>query len=276
MFAGGLGGFFHEAVGIGIGILFVVHFLLNISMTKGLINSATKPGAKANKVLLLMMDIVLLIGMPIVIATGVLMAKDLFVIDTGLPWELIFNIHNVLSYVCLGAMLIHLLLHAKYLVTVCKKLPSALGSKEMRSALCRFGAGTAAGIVLYFSLSLGNIFFRNTDNLLSISKDIQSDTQTDTPTEPTVITHDNTIPEPIQGTSIIDDNDSQGEDDEVIISEPQPETEGDTPPSLEDFLSKLTCTGCGKHCSPLYPRCGRGNMQAQQAEEEYMQTYYSA
>ena len=54
-------------------------------MTKGLINSATKPGAKANKVILLMMDIVLLIGMPIVIATGVLMAKDLFVIDTGLP-----------------------------------------------------------------------------------------------------------------------------------------------------------------------------------------------
>ena len=112
---------------------------------------------------------------------------------------------------------------------------------------------------------------------MSISKDIQSDTQTDNPTEPTVITHDNTIPEPTQGTSIIDDNDSQGaEDDEVIISEPQPETEGDTPPSLEDFLSKLTCTGCGKHCSLLYPRCGRGNMQAQQAEEEYMQTYYSA
>lgn len=112
---------------------------------------------------------------------------------------------------------------------------------------------------------------------MSISKDIQSDTQTDTPTEPTVITHDNTIPEPTQGTSIIDDNDSQGaEDDEVIISEPQPETEGNTPPSLEDFLSKLTCTGCGKHCSLLYPRCGRGNMQAQQAEEEYMQTYYSA
>ena len=126
-------------------------------MTKGLINSATKPDAKANKVILLMMDIVLLIGMPIVIATGVLMAKDLFVVDTGLPWEIIFNIHNVLSYVCLGAMLIHFLLHAKYLVTVCKKLPSALGSKEMRSALCRFGAGTAAGIVLYFSLSLGNI-----------------------------------------------------------------------------------------------------------------------
>lgn len=155
MFAGGLGGFFHEAVGIGIGILFVIHFLLNISMTKGLINSATKPGAKANKVILLMMDIVLLIGMPIVIATGVLMAKDLFVVDTGLPWELIFNIHNVLSYVCLGAMLIHLLLHAKYLVTVCKKLPSALGSKEMKSALCRFGVGSASRGGIYADLLFG-------------------------------------------------------------------------------------------------------------------------
>ena len=288
MFARDLGGFFHETVGLGICILFVMHFLLNLSMTKGLLNSATKSGAKANKIILLMMDIVLLIGMPLVIVSGVLMAKDLFVVDTGLPWELIFNLHNVLSYVCLGAMLLHLVLHAKYLIAVCKKLPSALGSKEMKSALCRFGAGTAAGIVLYCSLSVGNAFYTGTEKASTFIKEIQPDTKAEAPSE-SVVTHDNTIPEPTQDTSIadndpqstqdisiIDDDVQSTENDEPIISQTQPETQGDTPPSLEEFLSKLNCTACGKHCSLLTPRCGRGQMQAQQAEEEYNQTYYSA
>lgn len=288
MFARGMGGFFHETVGLGICILFAIHFLLNLSMTRGLLHSATKSGAKADKVILLMMDIVLLIGMPLVIISGVMMAKDLFVVDPPLPWELIFNLHNVLSYVCLGAMLIHLILHAKYLIAVCKKLPSALGSKEMKSALCRFGTGTAAGIVLYCSLSVGNAFYNGTEKAATLIKETQPDTKAEATSE-AVITHDNTIPEPTQGTIIIDDevqstqgtsiidDDVQGtEDDEPIIAPTQPETQGDTPPSLEEFLSKLTCTGCGKHCSLLSPRCGRGQMQAQQTEQEYNQTYYSA
>ncbi|MGN1112119.1 MAG: hypothetical protein ACI4RP_02845 [Acutalibacteraceae bacterium] len=287
MFATGLGGFFHETVGLGICILFVIHFLLNLSMTKGLIHSATRSGAKASKVILLMMDIVLLIGMPIVIVSGVMMAKDLFVVDTGLPWELIFNLHNILSYVCLGAMLIHLLLHAKYLIAVCKKLPSALGGKEMKSALCRFGAGTAAGIVLYCSLSVGNAFYNGSQKVDTIINDTQADTQSELPSE-TVITHDNTIPAPdseitdstisdSEQDTVITEDETQGTvEDEPTIAPTQPETQGDTPPSLEDYLSKLNCTACGRHCSLLYPRCGRGQMQAQQAEEEYNQTYYSA
>ena len=35
MFADGVGDFFHEAAGIGIGALFIIHILLNRSMTKG-------------------------------------------------------------------------------------------------------------------------------------------------------------------------------------------------------------------------------------------------
>ena len=42
---------------------------------------------------------------------------------------------------------------------------------------------------------------------------------------------------------------------------------------LAEFLSGLRCSGCGKHCPLSHPRCARGEMQAQQATEEYYQTY---
>ena len=45
------------------------------------------------------------------------------------------------------------------------------------------------------------------------------------------------------------------------------------PPTLAEFLSGLRCSGCGKHCPLSHPRCGRGEMQAQQATEVYYQTY---
>ena len=44
-------------------------------------------------------------------------------------------------------------------------------------------------------------------------------------------------------------------------------------PSLSDYLGKLFCTGCGKHCSLLSPGCGHGRQQAQQAETQYVQEY---
>lgn len=42
--------------------------------------------------------------------------------------------------------------------------------------------------------------------------------------------------------------------------------------SLEDYLSKLYCTACPKHCPLSNPQCGRGELQAQQAEQEYYAT----
>lgn len=143
MFARGAGEFFHEAAGIGIGILFIIHILLNLSMTKGLFRSVNNRKAKPVRIIQFISDILLMICMPVVIITGILIARELLVIDSGLPWELIFTIHNVLSYVCLGVMAVHLLLHLKYLVGVCTKFPLLLKGAALKSALIRFGAGAA-------------------------------------------------------------------------------------------------------------------------------------
>ncbi len=128
MFGQSLGGFFHETVGIGIGILFVIHFTLNRSMIKGLLKSVT--GGNSKKIILLVSDIILTICMPIVIITGMLIARKLFVIHPGISWRRLFELHNVLSYVCLGVMILHILLHAKYLLGVFKNFIRSYRKKK--------------------------------------------------------------------------------------------------------------------------------------------------
>lgn len=115
-----MGGFFHEAVGIGIGALFIIHILLNRSMTKGLMASVRAGSGGIRKRLLLASDLILFIGMPLVILTGILIAKELFVLRIGLPWKQIFLLHKYASYGCLAAICLHVLMHARYLAGVVK------------------------------------------------------------------------------------------------------------------------------------------------------------
>ena len=44
-------------------------------------------------------------------------------------------------------------------------------------------------------------------------------------------------------------------------------------PTLEQYLSKLFCTACGRRCLLTNPACGRGREQQENAVQEYNQTY---
>lgn len=125
---------------------------MNISMIKGLLKAVKK--GKTEKIILLISDITLSICMPVVIITGIMIAKELFIIQSGISWILLFNIHNILSYICLGTMLVHILFHAKYIAGVCKKLPSVVSGTEMKSAVTRVSLGALAAVVLYSSLAV--------------------------------------------------------------------------------------------------------------------------
>lgn len=289
MFAGGLGGFFHEIAGIGFCVIYIVHILLNRPMTRGLFKGVKSTSRKPDRVILLISDIVMMICMPIVVLTGILIARELFVIDIGLPWDFIFSLHNALSYVCLGTMALHLLLHAKYLIGVFKKLPSVNG-REVRSALYRFGAGAAAAVTIYFSVySVINGNMTN-EPLASAGKN----NNTPKPTEPVataptteVLTQEQTISTTLPITEdYFANTEGENTDEQIEMTtqqvveeetqiEPVTEEETEEIPSLEEFLSGMNCTGCGKHCSLLSPRCGRGEAQAEQAQYEYEQMYYS-
>lgn len=307
MFAKGTGDFFHEAAGIGIGILFIIHLILNRSMTRGLVSGIKKGSARADRKLLGILDIILCVGMPVVIVTGILIAKELFVINSGLSWRMLFTLHNVMSYVCLGAIALHTVLHGKYLAGVCKKITS-IGNRELKSAVCRFGAGAAAMVTLY---SATYIYLhrendgefqapKTTDNKIAQSVSDQSRADISTPsddgtsnktTQPVLdqsqtdvnapsdddTSSDDTVYSEVQtetseaiteNVTLIYENDEQ---DEQTIAEPAPEDI----PTLEEYLGNLHCTGCNRSCSLLNPRCGKGQSQAEQAQEDYLQMYGS-
>ena len=44
-------------------------------------------------------------------------------------------------------------------------------------------------------------------------------------------------------------------------------------PTLDDYLKKLRCGGCGRNCSLINPRCMRGARKESQAETEYYELY---
>lgn len=283
MFSRSVGGFFHETAGIGIGILFALHILLNLSMTKGLFRGVISGKAKPEKVVQLVLDVLLMIFMPVVIVTGILISKELFVINFGLPWEVLFFVHNSLSYVCLAFMGIHILLHLKYLAGIIKKLPT-LKFEAVKSAIIRFCAGAAVAVTLYFSVYFalnGNTLFKNESTLLN-KNDNTKETQTTEviPRTSEIVTNpvdeSNSSEESIRTTK---NNEESFESTEAIDEEESIEsnkTVEEETLSLEEFLGNMNCTGCGKHCSLLSPRCGRGNMQVQEAINEYNQIYLLA
>lgn len=170
-------------------------------------------------------------------------------------------------------MLLHILLHAKYLAGVLRKLPSAVSGKEMKSAIVRFSAGAFAAVALYSSLAV----YKNIsdEKELSDERDFIKDKNT-----VSTVPEDSSSAETESVLPVIEENSvPDSENDEILITEsPDDESsielpETTPPPTLEEYLSVLTCTGCGRGCSLLTPRCRKGQAQAAQAEEKYYQIY---
>ena len=63
----------------------------------------------------------------------------------------------------------------------------------------------------------------------------------------------------------------RGEEDGQIIALTNEQI--DEIPSLEDYLSKLTCSGCGRRCLLTNLGCGRGKRYKEAAEQEYEEQY---
>ena len=66
------------------------------------------------------------------------------------------------------------------------------------------------------------------------------------------------------------DKQTQESEDETKLEEPtaQPDI-----PSLEEYLGKMRCGGCGHGCSLLNPRCMRGARKQSTAKSEYSEMY---
>ena len=139
------------------------------------------------------------------------------------------------------------------LAGVVKKLPS-MEKKELRAALCRFGAGAAVSMALYLALVLC----------------IPSGDKT-APQLPTIPAGGSQSAEDVHPEVTLTDGIPSALGSKAEFGQPSSEDI----PTLEEYLQGLRCTGCGRQCSLISTNCKKGRMQAERMTEEYASMYNS-
>lgn len=124
--------------------------------------------------------------------------------------------------------------------------------KELRTALCRFGAGAVVSVALYLALSL--CLPGDGRNALPLPSVPAGASQAVADVSPEEVLAD-------EISSALESEEESGQQSSEEI------------PTLEEYLQGLRCTGCGRQCSLSSPNCKKGRMQAEQAAEEYAGMY---
>lgn len=233
-----IGPFFHEVVGIGIGTLFIAHVILNGKVIRGLARTALRRGSSAKAKLFFYTDCILSLSMLVTIISGIMISDVVFSFDFN---SSILAMHNISAYVSLVILSGHALLHLRYIAGVIRNSSRQKPSGFAR-ALRRYSAVVAIAVTAYvFSSSA----FNGLSNDTTSNRTSLSDSETATSTE-------NSTDTATQASG------SSSEDDA---------------PTLDEYLSNLYCTGCGRHCSLLSPQCGIGSAQSAAAQVDYNEEY---
>lgn len=256
---------FHEIAGVAIGVFFLVHKLLNLKWIKSVTKNIFGKKVTIETRIRYILDVLLLLGVYTIIVSGIFMSQVLFpqtaTIDS--TWK---SIHTIVSYICIILIGLHVGLHWRWIMNGFSCMFKIHGENKIRKWLLRGAAlalsvwGLVGAVLSGFFTNIG--FASSTPNIPKIhDKNIDEErnpapgtTTNNGATDSSTITNDNT------GSTITNDN-----SDSTINNT---DTTTDTV-SLEKYLSGLTCTGCSKRCSLLYPQCSIGVKQQQQAIQEF-------
>lgn len=270
------GNLLHEVLGLVLLAGFLAHVLINrryyIAQTKALLGEKKTPGkAKAAFALNVIMPVAAL-GMLI---SSVAISKDLFSLINGFFGNYILwrTLHVICAIVILICMFLHVLLHGPLFASLLKR--SAASAQVQKGA--KIGSRILAVILAVAVLKL------SFDNVSSIVRSFGGKSNT-----PGSAYEENSDSFPTPSDGEIKQKPGKGHRGEEFAeksSEPETSAEpsealeesgnGESTISLNDYLSSLNCTGCGRHCSLIAPQCGRGVRQAEEAETEYYSTYSS-
>ena len=278
MFPQGTGVVFHIVAGLSVGALFILHFILNRGVFSAMLRSIRQKKLKPRTATLLAFDVMLIVGMPMLIVTGVLIS-GIFTVGLGSAAFTVYQIHDISAWVCLAAMLSHIAVHARYLVSSLRSIFNRRRDREVRRAFARFASGVMAACMLYvigFQLYKSGIAVPSTGSFSSpseISYDQESsyagDKQSSYDDGNTVIVSDSGSESSDSSSStIVPDSEigESGSSDSSAVSATPSSDDGTT---LEEYLSTLFCTGCGRHCPLSNPQCGRSAQQIAEATADY-------
>ena len=248
------GGLIHEFLGIVILVGFIIHAAANRRYYAAMIKAIKRGEAGTRNKVAFAINIILPFLAILMLLSSVAVSRELLPgISVMFRSEMWVPIHIICAVVLLICVFIHVCLHAKMISAFIGQYAESPALQKLKSAGMRVMA------FLFALLVIKSSFSNMTDavSLLPSGDPDQSEFDSDSNKQ--------------SNEMIIEDNDTGDQDGYVIEIEPEPEAEETV--SLEDYLGSLFCSGCGRHCSLLSPRCGKGENQASQAAEEYYATY---
>ncbi|SMC77335.1 DUF4405 domain-containing protein [Papillibacter cinnamivorans] len=241
----------HESLGLGILAFFALHLWLNGNWIKGVFAGLGRGRIAKPAKLRFVLDLALLILLALIVVSGLEMSRVLFPSLGSGSHEVWYTLHVWASFASAALLALHLGLHWRFLWN---GLRGAVRNRSVR----RWGAGALTAFILL--VSIRSVFFKSDDSGNTAAV-LSSGTSVTGNSDASASQQDETITD--SGTSGKDDENS------LVAATPAPTQAV----SLEDYLSKLVCTGCGRHCSLLSPGCAKGELQAAQAEQTYNEKY---
>lgn len=249
---------YHEIFGIIILFLFLFHKFLNFRWIKLNIKSLLKNNTNPKVVTMLIVDIIMLLLVALTVSTGILISKHILTDIATCNMTATIHRHHSLAYLLGTVLIIHIGLHWSSIRNGIKIKKDSLVEK-----ILVLGVVLVIGITLLCSDTIKKLILPKKEIVAPYQYETenndspQNHTLTDEDNQEKIIKEEYSLP--------IEDNDGVS-----IQNEPTP-----TPdiPTLEDYLSKLFCTGCGRHCLLTNPECGKGRREQQKEVQEYNQMY---
>ena len=248
--------FFHEVFGFGIFALFILHLIFNIPWFRAVAKGISAGTLNAKNTIYFILDSIFTLGILTILVSSPMISR--FVVP-GISSEISASalqawvlVHDVSSYICFGVMILHTLLHVKFLIAVIKNMFRNVANKAVWRSAAGFTAAAGAAFFLYYQAQSAFDAGLAADSLTESSSSASSE----------------------NSASSIGNSSSEtySSEQQSSISSSQSETSTVTP-SLTDYLGGLFCNGCHKHCPLLYPQCSIGERQAVTAEAQYYSTY---
>lgn len=238
----------HEALAVVILGLFIAHLAIN---RKWLVNIARRIKAPKSAKLKGIFALNAAIGLAAAttIVSGILISQYLFVPLASGNTALWYGIHDVSAWVTLGLLMAHGTLHWRWVKGVLQQFAQRAAGIKVVAVRAGVGLLALGAVLSLLNNNLGDIL-QPSNTTTGQSTSAQTTQQGNT-----TITSSGNSTTKTYSTTISSTNTTQ------------------TDITLQEFLSKLYCTGCHKHCPLSNPQCRRSAQQIEEQTAIYNETY---
>ena len=238
----------HEIMGVAIPALFAAHLAVN---RKGLGNifRRLRQGTAYKQKSSLMLNAALAVSTSACVVTGVMISQLLFAPVGRGSSSVWYDVHAISAWVSLCLLVPHGALHRRWIAGVLRQVAERAG--RVKAFAARAGAGLLAAGAVYSLFAASPV-----DRLLPPAS----------PGTPVELIGPNREQ---QAEAAISAGPTAAQTSPTVLPTAQHQADA----TLEEYLSKLFCTACHKRCPLTNPRCGHGEQQAEEAAQEYNETY---